>query len=570
MSSETIASEDTPGNLFVFEGPDGVGKSTLAEAVVNALSKKGVDVLLLSFPGREPKTLGNLVYAVHHNASSFGIGSISPASLQALHIAAHVDCIENRILPALAEGKTVVLDRYWWSTAVYGALSRIEMPVLSAMIELEKIVWGDVRPNKLFLIRRDEPYRIELLKHQWSWVCDAYHKLALEEKDACPVEIIENSAALEKVTDGIMTHIRGISPAMVQNRRGKQGNLIFSGGENNAAKKRSNRHWLPTKTTDVFQTYWRFAAERQSIFYRRLLGEAAPWTDDPILQGYKFTNAYRASDRVSQFLIRHVIYAGSQEADEIVFRILIFKTFNKIETWQLLISELGQVSWREYDFRIYDRILTSAQTAKRSIYSAAYIMPSGANAFGYNVKHRNHLSLIQKMMKEDLPARICDSRTMQGVFYLLRGYQMIGDFLAYQYAIDINYSNLTSFSEMSFIVPGPGAKDGLRKCFSDFGGLSEVDLIKLMADRQEDEFSRLGLKFKNLWGRPLQLIDCQNLFCEVDKYARIAHPDIKGVSGRNRIKQKFKFKLDPIEYFYPPKWKINDAVNRTLAGEKRS
>ena len=144
------------------------------------------------------------------------------------------------------------------------------------------------------------------------------------------------------------------------------------------------------------------------------------------------------------------------------------------------------------------------------------------------------------MMEDGLPARISDAKSMHEVFELLRAYPMIGDFLAYQYATDINYSTVTNFSEMSFVMPGPGAKDGLQKCFSDFGGLSEVDLIKLMADRQEDEFARLGLQFQNLWGRPLQLIDCQNLFCEVDKYARIAHPEVKGITGRSRIKQKFR------------------------------
>jgi hypothetical protein len=172
------------------------------------------------------------------------------------------------------------------------------------------------------------------------------------------------------------------------------------------------------------------------------------------------------------------------------------------------------------------------------------------------------------MMEEDLTGRVCDAKTMQEVFELLRGYPMIGDFLAYQYATDINYSNLTDFQETSFVVPGPGAKDGIRKCFSDFGGLTEVDLIKLMADRQESEFERLGLNFQSLWGRPLQLIDCQNLFCEVDKYARVAHPEIAGLTGRTRIKQKFQSTPKQIDYFYPPKWKINDTVMNTLS-EKR-
>lgn len=325
-----------------------------------------------------------------------------------------------------------------------------------------------------------------------------------------------------------------------------------------------NRNWLPTKTTPVFDTYWRFAAERQSIFFNRISRKMEEPTTDEILKTYKFTNAFRASDRVSQYLIRHVIYEGEQCPEELFFRIILFKTFNKIETWKLLKSRLGEITYREYSFNRYDEVLFESLQRRHSIYSAAYIMPSGVRSFGEAYKHRNHLRLIEKMMQDSLPARVCDTKSMQHVFELLRSYPMIGDFLAYQYAIDLNYSELTDFSEMSFVVPGPGAKDGIRKCFSDFGGLSEVDLIKCMADRQDTEFHRLGINFQNLWGRPLQLIDCQNLFCEVDKYARIAHPDIMGITGRTKIKQKFRPKSEPIDFFYPPKWGINKAVERTM------
>jgi 5-hmdU DNA kinase-like protein len=56
--------------------------------------------------------------------------------------------------------------------------------------------------------------------------------------------------------------------------------------------------------TPVFDAYWRFAAERQSIFFLRLNGAIEPLTDDPVLRRFRFTNAYRASDRVSQYLIK--------------------------------------------------------------------------------------------------------------------------------------------------------------------------------------------------------------------------------------------------------------------------
>jgi hypothetical protein len=51
----------------------------------------------------------------------------------------------------------------------------------------------------------------------------------------------------------------------------------------------------------------------------------------------------RASDRVSQFLIRHVIYAEGYPAEDTVFRTLLFKIFNKIETWQLLCERIGDL-----------------------------------------------------------------------------------------------------------------------------------------------------------------------------------------------------------------------------------
>jgi len=62
------------------------------------------------------------------------------------------------------------------------------------------------------------------------------------------------------------------------------------------------------RVTPVFAAYWYFAAERQRIFFRRLNGVSDALTSDSVLQSFKFTNTYRASDRVSQYLIRHVIY----------------------------------------------------------------------------------------------------------------------------------------------------------------------------------------------------------------------------------------------------------------------
>jgi len=306
------------------------------------------------------------------------------------------------------------------------------------------------------------------------------------------------------------------------------------------------------KTTPVFDTYWRFASERQEMFMRRVLGSGPPWTEDPILGVHRFTNTYRASDRVSQYLIRHVIYEGSQKTEEVFFRTILFKLFNKIETWEALRAKLGALSWKEFSFEAYASVLDGLLGDGERIYSAAYIMPSPA--FGSPRKHRNHLRLVEHIMADGAPRKLARSTSLREAFELLRGYASLGDFLAFQFAIDLNYSEITDFSEMEFVVAGPGARDGIRKCFTETAGLTEAEIIQVMAERAGDEFERLGMKFQSLWGRSLQLIDCQNVFCEVSKYARVAHPDIEGESGRTRIKQKFRPRLAPIPQWYPPKW----------------
>ena len=316
----------------------------------------------------------------------------------------------------------------------------------------------------------------------------------------------------------------------------------------------------PLKPTEVYDTYWKFAAMRQAVFFRKLYGENPPYSDDLVLRNFKFTNAYRASDRVSQYLIRSVIYEGSQDINEIFFRTILFKTFNRIDTWQKLSSTLGTLTWSEYNFELFSSTLDNMLARKERIYSAAYIMASGKSVFGFPRKHRNHLKLIELMISEDLPKRLQSSKSLVEAYHLLRPYPTLGNFLAYQYLIDLNYSPILNFDEDDFVVPGPGARDGIRKCFYETGDYSEVDVIKWMTDQQEYEFDRLGLEFQDLWGRPLKLIDCQNLFCEVDKYARVVHPEIQGISGRTRIKQRYKSVANPLKVWYPPKWKINERI----------
>jgi len=300
----------------------------------------------------------------------------------------------------------------------------------------------------------------------------------------------------------------------------------------------------------------------------RVTGNPPPWTDDQVLAAHRFTNAYRAADRVSQFLIRHVLYQGEQTWQETFFRTLLFKFFNRIETWQALEARCGLPSWKTFSLERYARVLDTMMVRGEKVYSAAYIMPSPR--FGSCRKHRNHLCLLQYMMRSGAPERVARARSLEEAFEILRSYPSLGDFLAFQFAIDLNYSVFLNFSEMDFVVAGPGARSGIQKCFLETTGLDNQELIRLMTERADYEFDRLGLKFQTLWGRPLQLVDCQNLFCEVDKYARVVHPEIRVRSGRTRIKQRFGPRSLLLPQWYPPKWGLRlpaDVVTNGSASQ---
>ena len=311
------------------------------------------------------------------------------------------------------------------------------------------------------------------------------------------------------------------------------------------------------KREKIYNLYWYFACERQNIFLKKKNGEPAPWTNDEILQEFKFCNSYRVNDRVSQYLLKNVIYNGKKYTDaDMLFRIILFKLFNKESTWELLENEIGDITLSSFDFNKYSQILENAINNGQKIYNDAYI--SCANkAFGYDRKHENHLALLEKMfLKDHIDTKIINSKNMEEAFNIIKSYPLIGNFMAYQLITDINYSNVVDFSEMEFTVAGPGSERGIKKCFISTGGLSKEEIIKYMCKNQEKEFKRLGLDFKPIGNRLLQLIDCQNIFCELDKYCRQAVPELK--SNRTKIKKKYVAKTDKIEYMYPPKWNVSD------------
>lgn len=310
----------------------------------------------------------------------------------------------------------------------------------------------------------------------------------------------------------------------------------------------------PPRPTKGYDVYWAFAAKRQQIYFRRLVGDDGPLTTDPVLANHRFTNAYRASDRVSQFLITDVIYDEDRSWVDTFARILFFKIFNRIDTWTHIRDHLGEPVAEHLMSGQVDEAV--AQLASRGpVYSAAYIMPPPRNREGR--KFQRHLGLLRDMIAGRAHERITDANSMSEAFSVLSSYDSVGPFLAYQFVTDLNYSPHLGFGECDFVVAGPGALRGMRKCFSDPGDLCAGDLIRWTMEQQFDAFGERDLPWHDLWGRHLQLIDAQNIFCEVDKYTREANPELTKYAPGTRIKQRYRRANPPMTAWFPPKWGLN-------------
>lgn len=314
-----------------------------------------------------------------------------------------------------------------------------------------------------------------------------------------------------------------------------------------------NKSIVPNDAT--FKYYFYFIQERMNIFWRKY-NDAGLLTKDPILQTYKFTNVYRACDRVSQYLIKNIIYKDLDRytQEDVLLRILVFKVFNKIETWEYINKE-NEITTKTFNVQKLTDELTRRQQTK-PIFSNAYMMAGRhAEYKGISSKHQVWLQMIEDRFIKDHGLRtVLNAKSMAEVYNQLREYPLIGDFLAYQYTIDFNYTPYLNFDEDSFVKAGVGAVRGIKKCFKYFGDTYE-GAIRYTQDHFDELQERYGFTaFRPLPGRGPKLIDLQNCFCETDKYLRVKMPELK--VGNVRIKQHYRPTLDKIDYFFPAKWGV--------------
>ncbi|KAF7981690.1 hypothetical protein HWV62_32252 [Athelia sp. TMB] len=218
-------------------------------------------------------------------------------------------------------------------------------------------------------------------------------------------------------------------------------------------------------------------------------------------------------------VVQWVIRTGSQDPEEMIFRVVLFDLFTRQDTWTHIIEKIGHPVWATYDRDVYLQVLKEAKAAGK-IYTGSFQKPSGK--YGFKGVLPNHLAMLEQLMEDDLPGRVVNAKRISEVYDWLRSFSGLGPFNTWQMLQNIVYTGLLAHCEDldSFVVLGCGAVKGLQRCFTTRLNTSmQKPVVRWMQKTQRLHFERLGYTPATLGPKKheLQLADIEHGLCELDK-----------------------------------------------------
>jgi hypothetical protein len=263
--------------------------------------------------------------------------------------------------------------------------------------------------------------------------------------------------------------------------------------------------------------YW--INERHAIYQKRAKGLPAPWTDDPILQQYKFTNPFRENDRVTIWMRKH--WTGpnhNRPHGEIIFNCCLFRMIGT--------SEFANVHGWEDSFNAgYTKNLinTMLKQGLRTFTGAYIITNQGLKLPKSEVVVDHFLKPIWEN-KEKLAEIAQTTQSLQALHEAMGTYKGWGGggFMSYEVVTDLNYTSVLHKAKdrFSWANAGPGAKRGLNRIHdrSLKKSLNAYQSNREMQDLLEDSARYLGSHI------PILEVDMrciEHSLCEWDKYERV-------------------------------------------------
>lgn len=270
---------------------------------------------------------------------------------------------------------------------------------------------------------------------------------------------------------------------------------------------------------EAVERFFGWINERHAIYQRRAAGEPPPWTDDPILSEYKFTNPFRENDRVTVWMRENWTKPHDDRSrGEILFNCCLFRMVGTTEFAQ----HHGWVTdWNPTFTKV---VIEEKLRRKERCFTGAYIITNqGLKCSKSEVVVDHFLTPIWKA-KDHLGDVAWQTQSLQSTHRelgLYRGWGG-GGFMAYEVVTDLNHTRVLKHAQDRYLWAnaGPGAIRGLNR-------IHNRDLNKSMKqDVANDEM--LALLHNAPWhiGKHINYSDLdmrviEHSLCEWDKYERV-------------------------------------------------
>ena len=286
--------------------------------------------------------------------------------------------------------------------------------------------------------------------------------------------------------------------------------------------------------------YWQ--VERENIRIQKEVSKLPPpWTDDSILQQYKFCQVFREEDRTTRWLKKH-IREPMRNSSDVLMAVVIFRWFNWIPTGRTLINKGLLNNW--------DRKKAIEEITKQDKWvTGAYIVksPNGMDKVTGVAECISHMWERKNYLIDKLEEAIeQDKCSLEYCWKLLRDYPYMGPFMAYEVVTDLRFTYLLSAAndKLTWANAGPGAMRGLNRLTGrplDFCQRSH-DWCSEMVALYDIALERLPVHITFRNDLPYELREIEGGLCEFDKYSRI----YKG-EGRTRSIYKYDEELPLVE-----------------------
>lgn len=291
--------------------------------------------------------------------------------------------------------------------------------------------------------------------------------------------------------------------------------------------------------------FFKYARARHAIHVKRVAGEPKPWTRDPILRQYKFTNVFRELDATTQWFRIHARHE-MRNLPEVLLATVVFRMLNRIEVGEAVFCQLigppfecpqllghGSRSLTRTAFELFahdgdPRHLRRAikNALPRGPYvTGAYIItsPPGLPKLDGVLQVLSgfyDLSGWRRKAEELLQGKL---QRMEPTWRWLSDQPYLGSFHSYEIVCDLRYTDLLRRApdRMTWANPGPGARRGLNRVL----GLDKRDRSLRREDLIEGMRALLALsrhddRWPQLWPR-WEMREVEHTLCEFDKYERV-------------------------------------------------